>query len=290
MNLRDLEYFYYLCQNKNFTKTAEILFVSQPSISMALNRIEKELGAKLVIRDHSKAQLSLTEAGKILEKRTCNVLNEIKEAKLEISRISGAKIKLGVPPMIGAYFFPSFMKELDENGLVDHIELVEKGSAKMKSLLDNGQVDIALIGSTATIKDNALNATILKIDEFMVCTSNSHKLSNKNEINFRELIDERFIVLGDSYIHNEVLNNLCLSSGISTKNFYYTDEIQTAKSLIASGFGIGIMINMAVKNMSSIKAIPIVPAINFCISVAVKKEHYMTALEKKIMEIMIKPK
>ena len=288
MNLRDMEYFYYLCQNKNFTKTAEVLFVSQPSISMALNRIEKELGAKLVIRDHSKAQLSLTEAGGILEKRAYNVFHEIDEAKLEISRISGAKIKLGVPPMIGGYFFPSFMKELDANGLTEHIELVEKGSAAMKKLLADGQVDIALIGSTTPIKDNNFNATILKIDEFMVCTSNSHKFSNKNKIKFIELKDERFTVLGDSYIHNQVLNNLCLKNGISTQNFYYTDEIQTAKSLIGSGFGIGIMINMAVKNMISIKAIPLVPSIHFYISIAVKKEHYMTSVEERIMEIMVK--
>lgn len=288
MNLRDLEYFYYLCQNKNFTKTAELLFVSQPSISMALHRIEKELGAKLVIRDHSKAQISLTEAGKILEKRAYNVLLQIKEAKLEISRISGAKIKLGVPPMIGGYFFPSFMKKLDENGLAEHIELVEKGSAMMKDLLISGKVDIALIGTTIPLKDKAIHDTILKIDKFVVCTSISHPLSNKQVINFKELKDERFIVLGDSYIHNEVLNNLCLSSGITRANFYYTDEIQTAKSLIASGFGIGIMINMAVENMLSIKTIHLVPDINFCISIAVKKEHYMTEEEEKIMEIMLK--
>ncbi len=288
MNLRDLEYFYYLCQNKNFTKTAEVLFVSQPSISMALNRIEKELGAKLVIRDHSKAQLSLTEAGEILEKRAHNVFHEIDQAKLEISRIIGAKIKLGVPPMIGGYFFPYFMKELDKNGLVEHIELVEKGSVMMKELLVSGKVDIALIGTTTPLKDNDINSTILKIDKFVVCTSNSHPLSNKKCINFKELKDERFIVLGDSYIHNEVLNNLCLNSGILAKNFYYTDEIQTAKSLIASGFGIGIMINMAVENMASVKTIHLVPSINFCISIAVKKEHYMTASEEKIMEIMLK--
>jgi DNA-binding transcriptional LysR family regulator len=122
----------------------------------------------------------------------------------------------------------------------------------------------------------------------MVCTSNSHELSNNKVINFKELKDQRFIVLGDSYIHNEVLNNLCLSSGVSRANFYYTDEIQTAKSLIASGFGIGIMINMAVENMESIKTIPLVPTINFYISFAVKREHYMTVVEEKIMEIMLK--
>lgn len=287
MNIRDLEYFYYLCQNKNFTKTAKILFVSQPSITMALHRIEKELGETLVIRNQSKEQLSLTEAGEILKKRAYNVLNEIKEAKLEISRISGAKIKLGVPPMIGAYFFSPFMKKLDISGLVEDIELVETGSADMKKLLVSGEVDIALIGSIAPIKDNMIKATILKTDQFVVCTNNSNQISNKNEVNFNELQDERFIVLGDSYIHNKVLKSLCLKKGVSTKNMYFTAEIQTAKSLIASGLGIGIMINMAVENMESIKTVPLVPTINFYISIAVKKEHYMTTEEEEIMRIMI---
>ncbi|MCB2292366.1 LysR family transcriptional regulator [Clostridium algoriphilum] len=287
MNIRDLEYFYYLCQNKNFTKTAQEFFVSQPSITMALHRIEKELGETLIIRNQSKAQLSLTQAGKILEKRAYNVLNEIKEAKLEISRISGAKIKLGVPPMIGGYFFPSIMKALDIRGLVDDIELVETGSADMKKLLVSGEADIALIGSTSPIKDNMLNATILKIDRFMVCTNNSNQFLGKDEINFNEIEDERFIVLGDSYIHNQVFKDLCLKKGVSTKNLYFTAEIQTANSLIASGLGIGIMINMAVENMESIKTVPLVPAINFYISIATKKEHYMTTKEEEIMKIIL---
>ena len=121
----------------------------------------------------------------------------------------------------------------------------------------------------------------------MVCTNNSNQISKKNEVNFNELQDERFIVLGDSYIHNKVLKSLCLKKGVSTKNMYFTAEIQTAKSLIASGLGIGIMINMAVENMESIKTVPLVPTINFYISIAVKKEHYMTTEEEEIMRIMI---
>ena len=112
MNLKDMEYFYYLCKFKSFTKTAEKLYVSQPSITMALKRVEKELNTKLVIRNHSEKQIELTEAGMILQRHTKNIIEEIKEIKLEISKVSGGNIKLGVPPMIGAYFFPTIMEEL----------------------------------------------------------------------------------------------------------------------------------------------------------------------------------
>lgn len=287
MNLKDLEYFHYLCELKSFTKTAEKLYVSQPSVTMALKRIEKELNTKLVIRNHSEKQIVLTETGMILKKHTQNVLNEIKEIKLEISKISGGNIKLGVPPMIGAYFFPKIMEELVKKGFARNIELVEKGSVAMKELLLSNEVDMSLIGSLSPLKEENLEAEILKIDEFKVCMSQNHVLSQKQNIDFKDLLKEQFIVLGNSYIHNEVLEKLCMENHMSMKNFYYTEEIQTAKSLIASGVGIGIMIDMAVNNMKAIKTIPLLKPIKFYISFALKKDHYLTFNEEKIKEIIL---
>lgn len=287
MNLKDLEYFHYLCKFKNFTKTAEKLYVSQPSITMSLKRIEKELNTKLVIRDHSEKQITLTESGKILKKHTQNILEELKEIKLEISKISGGNIKLGVPPMIGAYFFPTIMEEMVKQGFAGHIELVEKGSVAMKELLLTNEVDMSLIGSLYPLEEENLESKILKVDEFKVCMSKSHILSQKQQIDFRELLNEQFIVLGNSYIHNEVLEKLCKGNNISMKNYYYTEEIQTAKSLIASGLGIGIMIDMAVNDVTSINKVPLSQPIKFYISFAVKREHYLTANEEKIKNVIL---
>lgn len=287
MNLKDMEYFYYLCKLKSFTKTAEKLYVSQPSITMALKRIEKELNTKLVIRNHSEKQIELTEAGMILKRHTQNIIEEIKEIKLEISKISGGNIKLGVPPMIGAYFFPIIMEELAKQGYARNIELVEKGSVAMKELLLTNEVDMSLIGSLYPLKEENLEAKILKVDEFKVCMSKNHVLAKKTKIDFKELLNEQFIVLGNSYIHNEVLEKLCMENNISMKNFYYTEEIQTAKSLIASGVGIGIMIDMAVNNIKTIKTVPILKPIKFYISFASKKDRYLTLNEEKIKEIIL---
>jgi len=287
MNLRDLEYFNCLCETKNFTETAKILYVSQPSVTMALHRLEKELNAKLIIRDHSLTKFSLTDAGKILEKHVINIFNELNETKFEISKASGRKIKLGVPPIIGAYFFPAFMEHLVKNGVAENIELVETGSAAMKKLVLSDEVDMALIGSLSPIKSREINAAILKTDEFMVCMSKKHTISEKEKLDFKDISNEKFIVLGDAYIHNEVLKNLFLKNGTTLNNFYSTDEIQTAKSLISSGLGIGIMINMAVKNVDSIKKVPLSEPILFYISLVIKKNHYMTLDENKIEDVLL---
>lgn len=287
MNLRDLEYFNCLCKTKNFTETAKLLYVSQPSVTMSLHRLEKELNTKLIIRDHSLTKFSLTEAGKILEKHAINILSELNETKFEISKAAGRKIKLGVPPIIGAYFFPAFMEHLVENGVAENIELVETGSAAMRKLVLADEVDMALIGSLSPIKSREINADILKTDEFMVCMNKNYVISKKEKLDFKDIVNEKFIVLGDAYIHNEVLKNLFLKNGAKLNNFYSTDEIQTAKSLISSGLGIGIMINMAVKNFDTIKRVPLNEPILFYISLVIKKNHYMTLDENKIKNVLL---
>jgi DNA-binding transcriptional LysR family regulator len=287
MNLKDLEYFHYLCKFKNFTRTAEKLYVSQPSITIALKRLEKELNAKLVIRNSSEKQISLTEAGIILEKHAINVLNEVKETKLAIAKLSGSNIKLGVPPMIGAYFFPSIMEEIVKKGFAENIELIETGSLAMVDKLLSNDVDMAFIGSLSSLEDDDIEATILKVDKFVVCMSKNHLLAKKKKINFEDLLEEQFIALGNEYIHNEVLKKLCNRYDVSMGKFYYTDEIQTAKSLISSGLGIGIMIDMAVKDMKTIKKVNLHKPIDFYISLAMKKKHYTTIKEEKIKNIII---
>ncbi|GAA0069611.1 LysR substrate-binding domain-containing protein [Clostridium sardiniense] len=287
MNLRDLEYFHSLCNTKSFTKTAEALYVSQPSITMSLHRLEKELNTKLIIRDHSKKALSLTEAGIVFEKRAKNILYQMNEAKLEISKINSNKLKLGIPPIIGAYFFPIYIEDLLKDGFAECIEFVETGSLAMKELLLTGKVDISLIGSLSPITDESLDSVILKKDEFMLCVSEKHSLSKSKKINFKNLENEQFIVLGNSYIHNKVFEDLCIKNDISPKKIYYTNEIQTAKSLIASGLGIGVLINMAVSKRLEIKAIPLFNPIDFYISLATKRDHYMTSKENSIRELII---
>lgn len=288
MNLKDLQYFNCLCKTKNFTKTAQMLYVSQPSITMSLKRLEKELDTKLIVRDHSASELSLTESGKLLKKSSQNVLDEIDTLKYSISQMTNSKVKFGVPPIIGAYFFPNLMTVLVKHKMANQIELVETGSLAMKNILLSGDIHLALIGSLHPIKSSELSSTILKVDEFVFCSSKNNKLAKKKNIDFKELQNERFIVLGDSYIHNKVIKKLCTKNNISTKDFYYTDEIQTAKSLIASNLGVGIMIKMAVKNEKDIAKISLDDPIKFYISLITKNDLCLSKDENKIKDIILK--
>lgn len=283
MNTRDLEYFNCVCKNKNFTKAAKELFTSQPSITNAINRLETELNSKIIIRNKFNKEIQLTESGELLKKHAKNIFNEFEEMLYEIKKLEDKKIRLGVPPIIGAYFFPTFVEALINKGLFEKIEFIEEGSLKLAELLSIGKIDIALIGSLEPLDSDQIDSTILNKDIFRVCLSENHPLANKTIIDFKELDNEVFIALGGSYLHSKVLENLLESNSITPKKIYHTENIQTAKSLIVSGIGIGIMVNMAVKQMPNLKIVPLIPNIEFIISVAFKKEHYLSTKEKEIV-------
>lgn len=288
MNIRDLEYFSCLYEVKSFTKAAEKLYISQPSVTLSVNRLEKELGTKLVIRNHSNKEIKITESGKVLKKRIDNILHELNEVRVEIDKIKSKKIKLGIPPIIGAYFFPRFVSELIQKRFIEHIEFVQAGSVKMKELLLTGQVDIALMGSLEVIEDDSIQSYTLKKDMFVMCISKNNKILKEEYINFAMLKNEQFIVLGDGYLHTSVLENLLKRDNIEPHKIYYTNEIQTAKSLIAANLGVGIMVKMAVEEMAGIETVPLKKPIDFYISIAAKKEHYLTEIEKEIIDTIKK--
>lgn len=283
MNTRDLEYFNCVCKNKNFTKAAKELFTSQPSITNAINRLETELNSKIIIRNKFNKEIQLTESGEILKKHANNIFNEVDEMIYEIKKLEDKKIRLGVPPIIGAYFFPAFVEELVTKGLFEKIEFIEEGSVKLAELLSVGKIDIALIGSLKPLDSMQIDSTVLSKDVFTVCLNENHPLSNKENIHIKELDNEVFIALGNSYLHNKVLKTLLKDNDITPKKVYHTENIQTAKSLIVSGIGVGVMVNMSVKQMPNMKIVPLVPDIEFIISVAFKKEHYLSLKEKEIV-------
>lgn len=286
MNIRDLEYFDCVCNEKSFTKAAEKLFISQPSISFAIKRLESELNSKLIIRNQYSKELKITNEGLIFRKRVKNILSEMNEAKAELLKCKSKKIKLGIPPIIGTYFFPKFANYFSSHEFVENVEFVQCGSKKMKDMLMNGSVDLALIGSLNPILDEHISSKVLATDHFVMCLSKNNPILNDPNLNFSKLNTSQFIVLGEGNIHSSVLEKLFKDFNITDSKVCHIDEVQTAKSLIAADFGVGILAKMAVQDLKGIVTKDLKNPIPFYISIAMKKGHFLSDTEKNIMDIM----
>ena len=145
MNLKDLQYFYDLCQVQSYTEVAKQHKVSQPSISYAIKRLEEAFNCKLIHHDPSHRSFKLTNQGEILLKHTRLILPEISSAHKEINRSLANYTTVGFPPIIMQYLFASLNEER-ELDFLKKVRPIRGGSLELLALLLKGELDASLLG------------------------------------------------------------------------------------------------------------------------------------------------
>ncbi|WP_252904326.1 LysR family transcriptional regulator [Secundilactobacillus silagei] len=147
MNVRDLEYFIKLADIKNFSKVAASFNVSQPTITFALQRLEKSFGAGLMIRHRAHGDLSLTDSGQQLLVHAKTIVDEYQLAQRELTEKQQGRLAMGLPPIIENTYFPQIAKRLKRVGLLNKLYTLEEGSMTTLQALQAGNIDVALLAT-----------------------------------------------------------------------------------------------------------------------------------------------
>lgn len=286
MLLNDLDYFVTLAEEGTFTKASQKKYVSQPSITNALQRLEKELGETLIIRQRGTRSVVLTEAGQILYKHSKQILRETEIIKSDIS--NQQKIWLGVPPIIGATIFSAIMRRLGTDE-IDAIHMVESGSSDMYELLDKDRVDMGFVGSLTPERSKQYDSTYITKSSYVVALPVDHPLATRDYLSFEDLRGERFISVGDAFTQHQVLvDQLCrYDMHDEIDNMYITNELMTEQGLIAAGNGVGIMIKLAVAGRRDIAMVPLRDPIDFYIYLIQKRDHQLSDFENITKQKMV---
>lgn len=288
MKLQDLTYFVHLVDSKNFTHTANHFFVSQPSISMAVKRLESELDTELINRDLSGRTIELLPAGKILYHNAKEVINLMDSTYNDIQSLKNKKVQLGVPPIIGGYLLPKIIPHLEKYSY--SLELVEKeGSIALFDLLKNKEINTAILGfDTPTIEEDWLSCMPVAEDKFYICVAKNHPLAKEEIISVEQLTNERFISLKEGFIQNKVFDTWAKENHIALSSVHFTNEIHTVNSLVSAGMGISLLIGMLVKDQENIVTIPLKESPKFYINLLINKDLELTPLQKEFNNDLIK--
>ncbi|AVO67230.1 LysR family transcriptional regulator [Weissella cibaria] len=286
MLLNDLDYFVTLAEEGTFTKASQKKYVSQPSITNALQRLEKELGETLIIRQRGTRSVVLTEAGQILYKHSKQILRETEIIKSDIS--NQQKIWLGVPPIIGATIFSAIMRRLGTDE-IDAIHMVESGSSDMYELLDKDRVDMGFVGSLTPERSKQYDSTYITKSSYVVALPVDHPLATRDYLSFEDLRGERFISVGDAFTQHQVLVDQLRRYDMHDEidNMYITNELMTEQGLIAAGNGVGIMIKLAVAGRRDIAMVPLRDPIDFYIYLIQKRDHQLSDFENITKQKMV---
>ena len=187
MTLTQLEYFCMVCRYHSITRAADALYVSQPTISTSIRDLEKEFHLKLF--NHGKNRISLTKDGAAFYQKAEFILKQTQELYTDFSNIEKKRhpLRIGIPPMISTVFFPRVTDQFQEQYNIP-IQLLEYGSLRARTLVDNEQLDIAMANMDFYNLDK-YNSYVMMEDRYVYCVSKTHRYAGEKEITMDMLKD-----------------------------------------------------------------------------------------------------
>ena len=283
MELKQLEYFQMTSRLKNITRAAKRLRVSQPNITVAIKKLEAELGIQLF--DRSQKQLSLTPEGAVFLNRIALALRNIQDAVLEVNdykKLQKGTIKIGIPSMIGAFLFPRIFSSFQKKYSHLDIYLYEEGSMTIREQIERDELDFGIVILSGA--SSSLELLPMSKNQFVVCLPLDHPLASKKSISINDIENESIIMLKEgSYLRNLLLKKMA-NENIKANIVLESNHIETIKGLVASNVGIAFLLDFVVKDAPNIKVLPFENPIFVDVGLAWKKDRYISKAAQSFIE------
>ncbi|WP_051247306.1 MULTISPECIES: DNA-binding transcriptional regulator OxyR [Thermomonas] len=240
MNLRDLRYLVALADLRHFGRAADACFVSQPTLSTQIRKLEEELGVVLIERAPRKVML--TAAGQDAVQRARRIVAEVDELKESARRsrdpASGA-LRLGVFPTLGPYLLPHVVPQLRERFPQLELLLTEEKSDVLLARLREGKLDAALLA--LPLHDDQLHAQFLFEEPFLLAAPQQHPLAQAKSLRVDALGDETLLLLEDGHCLRDQALDVCRLSGAQEKTGFRATSLETLRQMVAAGVGVTLL-------------------------------------------------
>ena len=246
MNLRDLRYLVALAEHKHFGRAADSVFVSQPTLSTQIMKLEEELGVSLVERTPRK--VLLTEVGQEIVKRAREVLTEIEQIR-EIARRTldpeSGSLRLGIFPTLGPYLLPHVVPRIRERYPRLELLLVEEKTEEILRQLREGRLDAGILA--LPVHDAHLHVERLFDEPFVLAVPTDHPLAKRSSISLNQLEDQSLLLLEEGHCLREQALEVCQLAGAAEKGGFRATSLETLRQMVAADVGITLLPMLAVK-------------------------------------------
>lgn len=256
MNIRDLQYFAAVADLEHFGQAAERCFVSQPTLSGQIKKLEAELDVTLFERNNR--HVMLTETGAEILRSANRILREVETihdvAKSQRDPLSG-KFRLGAFPTLAPYLLPEIVPGVKESLPNIRLILIEEKTAVLIDKLLAGEIDAALLA--LPIHETQLETTPLFDDEFLLAVSNDHALADRNDVNQKSISEYPLLLLEEGHCLRDQALEVCSLNRIAEDQEFRATSLETLRQMVKAGTGITFMPQIAVQeNEPGIAYIP----------------------------------
>lgn len=282
MNLNQLEYFCMAVRCQSVTQAAKRLYVSQPAVSGAIRELEKEFSVTLFSRIRNK--LCLTEEGRRFYERAEQLLEDVDQARIELSDLGSAKplVKVGIPPLWGSTFFPDLPRDFHEKYPDTRLTFYEYGSARAAALVHDDELDVALVNMSLYDPEKFHSACLGK-DRFVLVVDPAHPLAKQESVTLEEAAWIPLIMYNTDSVQNHIALRSFDVLGLTPNVQIYTSQIYTIKSMVHNNTCASFFYASLLQDHPDLVGVPIVPAIEQTVGLIWRKgKHISTATERFI--------
>jgi len=244
LKLKDLRYLVAVADERHFGRAAQKCFVSQPTLSAQLRKLEDYLGVKLIERQPRR--VSLTEAGEQVVARARRILKDSDEivtlARHAKDPLSGT-LKVALIPTIGPYLLPRVAPQLRKALPRLKLLLFEYQTATLLERLQAGAIDLGILALPVAL--DGLDSRVLFEEPFAVALNSNHPLAKRKFLKPTDLDGETLLLLEDGHCLRDQALEVCARVGVHESDDYRATSLETLRQMVASGHGVTLLPEMA---------------------------------------------
>lgn len=238
MTITQLQYVLAVAEHRNFTLAAEKCFVTQPTLSMQIQKIEEELS--ILIFDRSKKPIALTDIGQKIVNQAKNIVNEadrIKDIVEQQKGFIGGEFRLGIIPTIMPTLLPMFLNNFIKKYPKVKLIIEELNTNEIIARLKNGHLDAAI--AATPLMEEKIKEVVLYFEPFVAYIPEGHKAFHKTEIEVDDLNLDEILLLQDGHCFRDGILNLCKNVSQNETNHFKIESgsFETLIKLADEGLG-----------------------------------------------------
>jgi len=248
MNLRDLRYLVAVAEHGHFGRAAEACFVSQPTLSTQIRKLEKELGVELIER--TSRQTMLTDAGRQVVERARVILGETDNIRAIARRAQDPEsgtLRMGLFPTLAPYLLPHVVPHVHSRFPKLELLLVEEKTEVVLQRLRDGQLDVGVLA--LPVNDDQLHEEYLFSEDFVLALPADHRLAHDDApVDVSVLADEPVLLLEEGHCLREQALSVCQLAGASERiGGFRATSLETLRQMVAAGVGVTLLPELAVQ-------------------------------------------
>ena len=286
MELRQLEYFVAVAEERHFTRAAQRVRVAQSGLSASIRSLERELGAPLFIR--STRRVDLTDAGRALLAEARHALSTVDAAREAVAAVQGllrGTLAVGTLQCLGGVDLVSALAAFHAAHPQVEIELRQGGSPELVERVRSGDLDVAFVSAPPEGSAGITYTTLLRQPMILACASD-HPLAGRDRVALTELADQTFVDFPRGWVTRDVTDRALVAAAVPRRVTLEVNDVLTLLDLVGHGMGVALVPQDFVHKPTSARFVPLAdPAPEWHTAMAVAASRRPNAAARRLMAL-----